>query len=251
MNKKLIYGLIFLTFILAVGYSAFYKWSVEHAIYMTGGTPHPINCISCHVYPQRDGFVANLLNEDYLTPLNADVSPDGSKLYVIAQDADLLVVVDPFENEVEKKIEVGRRPHSVVISKDGKTAYVSNQWANNIFIIDLESEQVTDTITTGGGPAGLDLSTDGKFLYAANTYSNNISVIDVVQKQEIKRLHGGNYPTGVTASPDGDLVFVSSQRTLPIKFRTEPQTEITILNAHNNRVDKRKNFVSAHIMENV
>ncbi|MCK5281539.1 MAG: beta-propeller fold lactonase family protein, partial [Cyclobacteriaceae bacterium] len=104
---------------------------------------------------------------------------------------------------------------------------------------------------TGGGPAGLDLSTDGKFLYAANTYSNNISVIDVVQKQEIKRLHGGNYPTGVTASPDGDLVFVSSQRTLPIKFRTEPQTEITILNAHNNRVDKRKNFVSAHIMENV
>ena len=251
MNKKLIYGLIFFAFILAVGYSAFYKWSVEHVTFITGGVPHPIGCVSCHVYPQRDGLLANLLNEDYLSPLNAAASPDGSKLYVTAQDADLLLVVDPVEGKVETKIIVGRRPHSVVISKNGKTAYVSNQWANNIFIIDLESEQVTDTITSGGGPAGLDLSQDGKFLYAANTYSNNISVIDVVQKQEIKRLHGGNYPTGVTASPDGDLVFVSSQRTLPIKFRTEPQTEITILNAHNNRVDKRKNFVSAHIMENV
>ena len=112
---------------------------------MTGGSPHPINCVSCHVNPQRDGFVANLLNEDYLTPLNADVSPDGSKLYVIAQDADLLVVVDPFENEVEKTIEVGRRPHSVEISKDGKTAFVSNQWANNVIFIDLEKDQIRES----------------------------------------------------------------------------------------------------------
>lgn len=251
MNKKLIYGLISFAFILTVGYSAFYKWSVEHVTYMTGGVPHPIGCVSCHVHPQRDGFLANLLNEDYLSPLNAVSSPDGSKLYVTAQDADLLLVVNPVEGKVESTIEVGRRPHSVAISKDGKTAFVSNQWANNVFVIDLKNEQITDTIPTGGGPAGMDLSTDGEILYVANTYTNNISVIDVIQKKEIKRLHGGNYPTAVSASPLGDEIFVSSQRTLPVEFRTAPQTEVTVINAHSKRVDNRRNFISAHIMENV
>lgn len=251
MNKKLVYGLILFAFILAVAYSAFYKWSVEHVTYITGGVPHPIGCISCHVTPQREGVLANLLNEDYLSPLNAVANADGSKLYVTAQDADLLLVVNPVEREVETTIEVGRRPHSVAISSNGETAFVSNQWANNVFVIDLENEQVTDTIPTGGGPAGMDLSTDGKFLYVANTYANNISVIDIELKKETKRLHGGNYPTGVSASPKGDVVFVSSQRTLPIKFRTAPQTEVTVINARTKRVDKRKNFISAHIMENV
>ena len=97
----------------------------------------------------------------------------------------------------------------------------------------------------------MDLSVDGKNLYVANTYTNNISVIDLLQKQEIKRLHGGNFPTGVAASPSGNFVFVSSQRSLPVGSRTEPQTEITILNAHTNRVEVRRNYTSAHIMENV
>ncbi len=251
MNKKLIYGFIVFAIILAVVFSALHKWGVKHATFMAGGVPHPANCISCHVYPQRDGILANFLNNEYLTPINAAVNPEGSKLYVTTQDADLLLVVDPFNNKVETKIKVGRRPHSVVISEDGKSAYVSNQWENTVFIINLDTELVTDTVNTGGGPSGMDLSVDGKILYVANTYTNDISVIDVVQKQEIKRLHSGNYPKGIAASPKGDYVFVSSQRTLPVKFRTEPQTEVTIINAHTNRVDKRRNFISAHIMENV
>ena len=76
---------------IGVGYSAFHKWSVEHVLYMTGGVEHPIGCVSCHVYPERDGFVANVFNEDYLSPLNATVSDDNSRLYVVAQDADQLI----------------------------------------------------------------------------------------------------------------------------------------------------------------
>ena len=251
MKKKKLYILVLLTFIIGVGYSAFYKWSVKHVTYITGGVPHPIGCVSCHVYPEREGFAANLFNEDYLSPLNAAVNNNGSKLYVIAQDADQLIEVDLSTNEVLASIKVGRRPHSVVLSDDQKSAFVSNQWSNNMYIIDLVNHQVVDTIITGGGPAGLDLSADGKFLYVANTYTNNISVIDIDAKQELKRLHGGNYPTGVAASPSSDFVFVASQRTVPGKFRTEPQTELTILNAKNNRVKERKYFNSAHIMENV
>jgi len=251
MNKAKKYVLVAAVFLLAVAYSAFHRWSVNHVMYMTGGAPHPIGCVSCHVYPERDGFVANLLNEDYLSPLNAALSSDDSKLYVVAQEADLLIEVELNNNNTLSKIRVGRRPHSVILTRDQKMAIVSNQWANNLYFIDLEQRVVVDSITVGGGPAGLGLSADGNLLYVANTYSNNISVVDILKRAEIKRLHGGNFPTGVAASPKGDYVFVSSQRTTPIAFREEPMTEVTILKTSNKRVSDRKMFKSAHIMENI
>jgi YVTN family beta-propeller protein len=218
---------------------------------MTGGVEHPLGCVSCHVYPQREGFLASMLNEDYLSPINATVSGDGSRLYVIAQEADFLIEVDLSTSEIISRTKVGRRPHSVVLATDQKNAYVSNQWASNIYIVDLISHQIVDSIQTGGGPAGMDLSEDGKLLYVANTYTNSISVIDLDERQEIKRLHAGNFPTNVAVSPSNDFVFVSSQRTVPVEFRAEPQTEVTVLSAGNQRVKERKYFNSAHIMENV
>lgn len=243
--------MVMFAFIIGVGYSAFHKWSVDHVLYMTGGVAHPIGCVSCHVYPERDGFVANLLNEDYLSPLHAAPSADGSKLYVVAQEADLLIEVDLTNNNSITHIEVGRRPHSVLLTKDQKTAIVTNQWANNIYFIDVQTKEVTDSLAVGGGPAGMDLSVDGQLLYIANTYTNNISVVDIKNKKEVKRLHGGNFPTGVAASPNNDFVYVSSQRTVPIEFRGEPLTEVTMLQASNQRVANRKYFNSAHIMENI
>lgn len=251
MRKKRSYLFVILAFIIGVAYMAFHKWSVDHVTYMTGGVEHPIGCVSCHVYPEREGFVANFLNEDYLSPINAKVNAEGSKLYVIAQEADFLIEVDLQNNEILSKTKVGYRPHSVVLTKDQKTAIVSNQWANNVYFINLETKEITDSVQTGGGPAGMALSNDGLLLYVANTYTNNISVVDIAQKQEIKRLHAGNFPTNVAVSPADDFVFVASQRTVPIEFRTEPQTELTVLNASNQRVKDRKYFKSAHIMENV
>lgn len=251
MRKKRLYILAVFALIIGVAYSGFHKWAAGHVLYMTGGVPHPANCISCHVYPQRSGFAANLWNEDYLSPLNAIVSEDGERLYVIAQDADQLIEVDLRNYEVVSSTKVGRRPHSVILTKNQKTAIVSNQWENNIFFVDLATKEITDTIEVGGGPAGMDLSVDGNLLYIANTYTNNISVVDIKSRQEVKRLHSGNYPTGVAASPNDDFIYVTSQRTIPIQFRTEPLTEVTILKASNQRVANRNYFNSAHIMENV
>ena len=251
MRKKRAYLFVALAFIVVVAFMALRKWSVEHVTYITGGVPHPTGCVSCHVHPLREGFITNLVNEDYLSPINATVSADGSKLYVIGQESDLLIEIDTKSNEVLSSTKVGCRPHSVVLTKDQRLAVVSNQWANNIYFIDLETKTITDSVAVGGGPAGLALSNDGNLLYVVNTYTNNVSVIDMAQKQELKRLHAGNFPTNVAVSPNDDFVFISSQRTVPIEFRTEPQTELTVLNTSNQRVNERIYFNSAHIMENV
>ena len=94
----------------------------------TAVTDHPLSCTSCHVYISRNKLIKKIVNEDYYSPFNLVVSNDGSRLFVVAQDSDELLVVDVEENEVLHKISVGVHPHSVILNKTGNLAYVSNQW---------------------------------------------------------------------------------------------------------------------------
>lgn len=218
---------------------------------MTAVEDHPLNCVSCHLYIQKDGFIAKMINEDYLSPFNMAVSPDGRKLYVIAQEGNALLVIDTKTNEVLDKIAVGEKPHSVLISNNGNVAYVSNQWANNVYEIDLSSLMVIDTLKTGSGPAELLFSTDENYLYVVDSYSSEVSIIDLQTKTEIKRLMAGNNPVAAASSPDGNQVFVTSRRTLPMPYGTPPITELTVIDANTQRVKERKMFKNAYIMENV
>ncbi len=201
-----------------------------HVDYMTAVDDHPITCWTCHVYTQQDNFLARMQHETYVSPYNLAISEDGNRLYVIAQESNELVVVDPGAGELLRKIEVGERPHTVALTKDGKSAYVSNQWADNIYMVNLDNGQVSDTLMTGTGPAGLVISPDGKQLYCVNSYSNNISVFDLETQNEKRRLKAGNNPVSAAITPDGSEVYVTSRRSIPVEHMTSPITELTVAN---------------------
>ena len=95
-----------------------YKWSERHVYYYNAGQPHPINCASCHVYPEREGFLTDFLNEDYLSPVNVALSKDQKTLYATAQEGNKLVVVDIESQAVKKAIDVGLFPHSILLHPD-------------------------------------------------------------------------------------------------------------------------------------
>ena len=115
------------------------KWARGHVNHQTAVEDHPLNCLSCHLHNQKDGFISKLVNRKYLSPFNLAVSKEGDRLYVVAQEDNSLMVVDPQKNKVLEKIKVGELPHSVILSNDGKRAYVSNQWSDNVSVIDLSS----------------------------------------------------------------------------------------------------------------
>ena len=227
------------------------NWARGHVNHMTAVEDHPLNCLSCHVYTQKSGFISKLVNRKYLSPINIAVSKDGTRLYVVAQEDNSLLVVDPEEHKVLNKINVGTLPHSIVLRHDGQRAYVSNQWSDNVSVIDLASSKVVDTLKTGNGPAGLSLSADGKFLYVVDSYSSNISVIDVSTKEEIKRFTAGNNPTGTELSPDGKTLYVTSRRALIAPYGEPLKSELTVVNEVTQRVVDRRNIESAYMMENV
>lgn len=192
-----------------------------------------------------------MVNADYYSPFNIAVSNDGSRLYVIAQDVNELIVVDAEKNEVLHKINVGVHPHSVILNEEGSLAFVSNQWSDTISIIDLVTSKVVDTFKTGNGPSGLSFSADGKFLYVVNTFGSDLSIIDLATKEERKRLATGSDPTGTALSPDGKALYVTSRRANIAPYGEPLISDLTLVNTNSQKVIEHTNIESAHIMENI
>lgn len=228
-----------------------HKLAREHVNYRTGVEDHPLLCSNCHLYIIKDGFIAKMVNENYLSPFNLVVSKDGSQVYVVAQEGNALLTVDIAQQKVVNKIGVGEFPHSVILSQDGLKAYVSNQWSDNVSVVDLSTSKVIDTLQTANGPAGLALTADGRSLYVVNSYSSNVSVIDLQTGEELKRLNVGNNPTGIELSPDKKTVIVTGRRAQIVPYGNPVSTELTIFNDSSQRVTEYKSVVSAHMAENV
>lgn len=227
------------------------KFARKHVNYITAVDDHPLLCSSCHLYIKKEGVISKLTNANYYSPFNIAVSNDGKRLYVVAQDTNELIVVDPEKNEVLNKIKVGVHPHSVILSGNGSIAYVSNQWSDNVSVIDLATSNVVNILKTGNGPAGLSLSSNGRFLFVVNTFGSDLSIIDLATKEERKRLATGKDPTGIALSPDGKVLYVTSRRANFAHYGESLNSEMTLVNANTQKVIDYKTIESAHIMENI
>jgi YVTN family beta-propeller protein len=233
-----------------VGFNG-YRHSVEHVRYMSGTRSPSLNCIPCHVATQQDGVLAGLWQEQYLSPLDVEVSRDGAKLYVTAEDSDLLLVVDAREGRLERSIPVGRRPHTALVTANGSTAYVSNRWSNSISVVDLASGDVVSEIQVGIGPSGMAFGPDETTLYVANTTSNSVSLVDLAAGEERMRLVAGRNPYAVALAPDDETVYVTSRLSRGLEFREPPAAEVTVIDVASNRVADRLLFEGAHVIEGI
>jgi len=229
-----------------------HDWARGHVDYMTAtDSGFPLKCTNCHGGRQVDNFLTQFLTDDYLSPFNVAISPDGDYLYVIGQEDYSLSVVDLNAMQVVNKIQVGTTPHTVILNEDGTLAYVSNQWDNNVMEIEVPSGNIVNTYETGAGPSGLQLSQDQQFLYTVNTFTSDVSIVNLNSGKEVRRLPVGNNPTGTALSPDGESLMVLSRRTIPVEYRTPPKVEVMFISTNRQRLTERKEIVSAHVMENV
>jgi Uncharacterized conserved protein len=181
-----------------------------------------------------------LLKERYLSPLEMVLSPDGRVLYVVCQDSDEVLVVDLPAGKKAKSISVGHVPRGIVLSSGGDRLYVSNAWSDTVSVIDTKSFEVVQTLPAGFEPTGVVLDKAGATLYVANRLSSDVSVIDVSTGREIKRLLAGRGASYLTLSPDGKWVYCTHIYPNPGAVRSEPSSEITIIDTETQTVVERK-----------
>lgn len=244
--------------ILAVTFLAFalagtlgVRWARDHVDHVTATTGFPLKCTSCHGGRQQNNFLTGFLTDEYISPFNLAVSPDGNYLYAIGQEDNTLTIVNLPGSSVSKKIDLGEHPHSVVLNEDGTAAFVSNQWSDNVMKLRVPEGEIVDTYPVGAGPSGLVLDGKNNLLYTVNTFSSDVSVVDLASGNELKRLPVGNNPTGADLSPDGRSVVVLSRRSLPVAFRTPPKVEVSVISTSLKQLVDQTELVSAYIMENI
>ena len=180
------------------------------------------------------------VKQRYLSPIEMAFSADGRYLYVVCQDSDELRVLDLQSEKVIWQIPVGRSPRGIALSPDGSRIYVTNSWSDTISVIETSNFEVVQTLPTGYEPAGVISDKAGKTLYVANRLSSDVSVIDLATGIETKRLLAGRGASYLAISPDGKFVYCTHIYPNPGAFRSEPNSEITVIDVAAQRVVDRR-----------
>jgi YVTN family beta-propeller protein len=183
---------------------------------------------------------AAIPKEPYLSPIEMVSSPDGRLLYVVCQDSDEVRVVDVQSSKVLSSISVGRMPRGIALSSDGRQLYITNAWSDTVSVIDTTTLQVVQTLSTGSEPSGIVSDHNGATLYVANRLSGDVSVIDLKSGQESKRLLAGRGASYLALSPDGKWIYCTHIYPNAGAFRTQPNSEITVIDTARQTVVERK-----------
>jgi len=183
---------------------------------------------------------SSLVRERYLSPLEILPSADGRLIYVLCEQSDEVRVIDAASGKVTANIPVGHAPRGITGSPDGRWVYVTNSSADTVSVIDVSAGKIVQTLSTGFEPTGIVTDRNGSTLYVANRLSNDVSVIDIRSGQEIKRLLAGRGASYLALSSDGKRIFCTHIYPDPAAERSEPKSEITVIDSETQRVVERQ-----------
>jgi YVTN family beta-propeller protein len=201
--------------------------------------------------PSRDGSRRETyaVPEDdlYKSPIQMAVSRDGHRLFVTCENSGEVLVMDTTVRRVVNSVKTGKSPFGVALSPDESRLYVSNRWDDNVAVVNAGSMEVIGRIPVGDDPHDLVTDETGRNLFVANLGTDDVSVIDTADFREIKRLEAGHSPFGIAFSPDHQFLYVSSQLSVPVPFRTPPILELTVIDAKRQVVAGRRQLFSTLI----
>ena len=176
----------------------------------------------------------------YLSPVELAISPDGARLWVACEGADEVRVVDADTGALVRAIPVGRVPKSIALTRDGKWALAANSWSDTVSVIDAASLEVIRTLKAGYEPNAAVADREGAYVYTANRIGNDISVLEMSTGREVKRLVAGRGASYLALSPDGTRLYCTHIYPNPGRFRTPPESEITVIDTARQVVVERK-----------
>ena len=173
--------------------------------------------------------------EDYASPIEVLLSPDGARLYVLCQQSGQVRVLNTASYAVIRNIQVGRVPRGFALSPDGARLFVTNSWDDTLSVIDTGALSVVATWPVGAEPSSVVEDRAGKRLFVANRISSDVAVLNAQTGVEEKRLPAGRGASYLALSPGGDRLYAthvypnpSPERT-GAENRTPPESEITVI----------------------
>ena len=132
------------------------------------------------------------------------LAPDGSALWVGANQSGKVYRLDPETLEVEDEVDAGAVPIRVAAHPDGRWIVSSNFGGGDLSVIDAATGEIARRVPVSGSQAAVQVtlvfSEDGSRLYAAETAADTIAEVEFTSGEVLRRL-----PTG--EGGDGLAVF--------------------------------------------
>jgi YVTN family beta-propeller protein len=174
-------------------------------------------------------------SQNFASPLEVLLSPDGARLYVLCQQSNELRILNASSFALIKTIAVGRVPRGFSLSSSGNRLYVTNSWDDTLSVIDTATQTVIATWPVGEEPSSVAVDKAGNRLFVANRISNDVAVLNAHTGKEEKRLAAGRGASYLALSPDDGKLYVSHVYPNPPALRTgrenrtAPESEITVI----------------------
>ena len=142
---------------------------------------------------------ANGRYEPPVKPRALAILPDDSKVYVAAQTANKVFVLDAKSRSVVTSISVGAAPVGIVAAPDGAFVYAISHEAAQVTKIDTKKDAVVATLGIGEHPWGASISADGKLLYVSHLLLGaGITTIDLKSFTTVQQLALAEQPQDPT-----------------------------------------------------
>ncbi|HEX4006679.1 MAG TPA: beta-propeller fold lactonase family protein [Acidobacteriaceae bacterium] len=173
--------------------------------------------------------VAAQAGGNYASPLEMQLSPDGSRLYVLCQDASEVRVLNAVTGRELQAIPVGQAPRGFSMSPDARRLFVANSWDDTVTVIDTKTGAVTATWKAGFEPSSVVEDRAGMTLFVADRIGNDITVLDAATGAEKETLEAGRGASYLTMTADGTRLYATHVYPTATPYRTPPKSEITVI----------------------
>jgi YVTN family beta-propeller protein len=134
-------------------------------------------------------------------------------LYVTAELANAIDVIDPATRKVLAEIPTGQREsHMLVISPDGRRAYTANVGAGSVSVLDLSKRTLIAAIPVAKKIQRISISPDGSRVYTHDQDSPRVAIIDTATNKISGWIELPASAYASASTPDGRWLLAVSQQ---------------------------------------
>jgi YVTN family beta-propeller protein len=192
---------------------------------LSSGTSYPYAPYVAVLDTSTNAVVETIALDPSLQPSYAQVSPDGSMLWVsefsYTQSTPVIALIQTATNTVSGTISLpgGLAPNTIVFTPDGKLAYVGAFPQPIVEIVDVSTMTVTGEIYPLTNPNGLAVSPNGTTLLIPNSGTTRMAVVSETSGEVLTNIPVGDSGdqtssgwlwAGVALSPGGSRAYVTN-----------------------------------------
>ncbi len=152
------------------------------------------------------------------SPIDIELSSDGSLIYILESIANNFVVYKTAESKIVLTTKVPPNPTSFSVVKDLALIAISCSGSNSIVFLNANDFSPLNQIMLEGNPEKVISNPVNNFLYVANRNGNSVSIIDPINKKIKNTLEVGETPTALAIDSNAKYLYVANGKSSTISI---------------------------------